>query len=192
MSKKRPANRRQDRYSDPWNSHQSAHESRPRSNRKYLKELDRELQRFITRVAGLEAKLTREGSNERADFVLESEELHREALLLRAEIREALASGRADLDHVVDTIDDSWEQLLETLEELRGGLQPERPEKGRLPVPPVEEEVVSDKPEVDRDFEMKDYDEEEEDYDDYDEDDFDYPSGTGPNRIHRPRTGPKR
>ena len=182
MSKKRPASRREDRYSDPWNSHESGHDGRPRSNRKYLKELDRELQRFISRVAALEAKLTRDESNERADFILESEELHREALLLRAEIREALASGRADLDHVVDTIDDSWEQLLETLEELRGGLQPERPEKPRPSTPPVEEELVLDDRDEDRDLDMGDFE----------DDDFEFSSGSESNRIHRPRTGPKR
>ena len=62
--------------------------------RRFLKRLDRRLQRFGHEIDRLEARAGRLDDNDDADLVLAVESLRREALVLRAEIREQLAGAR--------------------------------------------------------------------------------------------------
>lgn len=202
MSKKRPADHRPEKQSDRWDPEASDGGARSKSNRKHLKEIDRDPQRLIGRISRLEAHPEREDSGDKADLLLEAEELHREALLLRTEIREALDSGRADLDDVVDGIDDSWQLLHETLDELIESFRPSRQRKSRPHAADLDEDELKLELDEDDDEEndlmLGESDDDEEldfedvDDDDFDDDDSDEFSGEDPRRIHRPRTGPKR
>ena len=189
MSKKRTADRSADRQSDRWGPEASDGGARPKGNRKHLKEIDRDLQQLIGRISRLEAHPDREDSGDKADLLLEAEELNREALLLRTEIREALDSGRADLDDVVDGIDDSWEQLHETLEELMESFRPSRQRKRRSRSADLDEDDLEleedDDENEDEELDLEDLD------DDLEDDDFDSTEPEDSRGIHRPRTGPK-
>ena len=180
MPRKHVERDRRDRQHDEWvvNAHGHAREL-PKAGRKYLKELDRDLQRFMARVAGLETGGAYYDSNEDPGLLLEAEELYREALMLRVEIRDCLAAGRASNKGVVESIDESWIQLSESFDELKASLQRDRPTRTHLITRPS---VQTD-----------DLDLEELDYDLY-EDDFELGSASTPDerRIHRPRGGPKR
>ncbi len=192
MSKRQTTKGRRERQADRWMAREEEGHSRPKSNRKHLKELDRELQRFIARITNLESRLGRERSNDGADLALEGEELHREALLLRAEIREALATGRADLETVVDGVDSSWEQLLETFDELKETLGPRHAEKTRRSAREPEASYTDSPRDEEESFDLGGLGDDE-DLDLEDEDlDAEDPDFVESKRIHRPRTGPKR
>jgi len=176
MSKKRMAKRQTVRHPDSWLD-EDGFSGRPRSTseRKYLKELDRQLQRFLARAAGLESAATGGDYAEDADVALAAEDLYRETLLLRTQIRESLINRNAALDELVESFEDSWRQLRESYDELR---QRSRPSESLAP-------------------RREEFDDEE-DYDSYDLyfDDEDLNFLTTRNarsgRIHRPRIGPKR
>lgn len=179
MSKK-TTSKHGDRQQDQWVvAAHGNHKSVQRSGRKYLKDLDRELQRFMARVAGLEARSTYDDANELPNLAVEAEEIYREALMLRTEIRDCFAQGNASREDVVERIGDSWDQLCESFEELKATLRQDRP--ARVPWITKDSEVSEDS-----DFDQID--------DDLLDDDFDYddPSITVDRRIHRPRGGPKR
>ena len=179
MSKKttfKHRNRQQDRWVVAAHS---SHKSVQRSGRRYLKDLDRELQRFMARLAGLEARSTYDDQNELPNLAMEAEEIYRDALILRAEIRDCFAQGNASREDVVERISDSWNQLRESFEELKGTLRQDQPTR----VPWITKGTA-----VNEDLEFDEID------DDLMEDDFDYdqPSVADDRRIHRPRGGPKR
>ena len=179
MSKK-PTSRQQDQQQDQWVvAAHSSHQPVQRSGRKYLKDLDRELQRFMARVAGLEARSTYDDDNELPNLAVEAEEIYREALMLRAEIRDCFAQGNASREDVVERIGDSWDQLCESFEELKSTLRQDRPARAHW---------ITTQPDINEDLEFDEID------DDLLDDDFDYeqPSATVDRRIHRPRGGPKR
>lgn len=93
--------------------------------RRFLKHLDRRLQRFSNRIDSFEERASRLSDEDDADVILAVESLHRETLLLRAEIREHLARGNQSLAELTEYAEESWAQLKETFEELRVNLEPE-------------------------------------------------------------------
>ncbi len=179
MSKKATP-RHRDRQQDEWvvGAH-SSERSAARSGKRYLKDLDRELKRFMARVAGLEARSTYDDANELPNLAVEAEEIYREALMLRMEIRSCFAQGNASREDVVERIGDSWDQLCESFEELKSTLRQERPARV---------DWISTGPDVSEDLGFDEID------DDLPDDDFEYdnPSVIVDRRIHRPRGGPKR
>ncbi|MEJ2084452.1 MAG: hypothetical protein P8Y44_02075 [Acidobacteriota bacterium] len=176
MSKKRTAKRQTVRHPDNWlDEDQGPGRSRSNSERKYLKDLERELQQFLAKAAGLESAATGGDYAEDPSLALAAEELYRETLLLRTQIRESLIDGSAPLDEVVENFEDTWRQLRESYDELRLRLRPGEsmaPRRAAL--------------------------DEEEDYDSYDlyfeDEDLNFLRTPYPRagRIHRPRIGPKR
>lgn len=177
MTKAKTTGRHRGKQDGPWtNDDRDSSHSRQESGRKYLKNLDRELQRFSARVAGLETASALDEPIDKADLLQEAEELYRETLLLRSEIREALATKKGTLDDAIESIDDTWEQLRESFEELKESLRPSRNEPTAL-------RSTFD-------------DEEDRDLDDLDYEDEPYELELLPEhperRIHRPRVGPKR
>jgi len=169
-----------DRQRDEWVVNAHSHDKeRPKAGRKYLKDLDRDLQRFMARVAGLEAGEAYNDANEDPGLAVEAEELYREALMLRVEIRDCLAAGRASNKGAVESINDSWNQLSESFDELKASMRRDRPARTHLITRPSNEE--------------DDLDSEDLEYDPYEDDfDLDPPSTTEERKIHRPRGGPKR
>ncbi len=95
--------------------------------RRFLKHLDRRLQRFSSRIDSLEERANRLSADADNDLILAVESLHRETLLLRAEIREHLAGGPRGLDEMTEYAEESWDQLREAFEELKQNLGPARP-----------------------------------------------------------------
>ena len=95
---------------------------RSAGSRKFLRHLDRELQRFSARVAAMEDRAGRAEISDGGDLMVAVELLHRETLLLRAEIQEFLASGNRGADEMIDQVEDSWEQLRESFDEIRESL----------------------------------------------------------------------
>ena len=157
---------------------QDRDKSHPKSGRRYLKDLDREIQRFMARVAGVEARSAYYDSDD-PSLILEAEEIYREALMLRNEIRECLATGSGSEAGVVDSINDAWSQLRDSFDELKTSLRPER-SAGAHP-------LISRGDEEDN-FDLDDLED-----DDFENDLESYPqSTTAERRIHRPRGGPKR
>ena len=169
-----------DRQHDEWVANARGQDrQRPKAGRKYLKELDRDLQRFMARVAGLETGGAYDDSNEDSGLFLEAEELYREALVLRAEIRECLASGKSSNKGVVERIDESWNQLGESFDELKTTLKTDRPTRSHFITRPS--------------VRIADLDLKGVDYDLYEDDiAIGPPSNSDERRIHRPRGGPKR
>ena len=180
MPRKQVDREHRDRQRDEWVVSAHGHDNeRPKAGRKYLKDLDRDLQRFMARVAGLESGETYDNPDEDPGLALEAEELYREALMLRVEIRDCLAAGRASNKGAVESIHDSWTQLSESFDELKASMQRDRPARTHLITKPAAEE--------------DDLDSEDLDYDLYDDDiELDLPSTPEDRRIHRPRGGPKR
>ncbi len=153
--------------------------SLPRSGRKHLKDLDQELQRFMARVSALEDLTAYDREHEDPNLAVEAEEIYREALTLRVEIRECLATGQASQEGVVESIHDSWNQLRVSFDDLRSSVRKHRP--GRT-------HSMTTVGAVDVDL-----DSEELDIDEFDDDlEVDLPSTGVEMRIHRPRGGPKR
>jgi len=175
MSKKTPTRQHQNRDQNQWiiSAHRSD-KTHPKSGRRYLKDLDRELQRFMARVAGLEVRSAYDDAGEAPNLALEAEEMYREALILRTEIRECLAKGQASRDDVIERINDSWDQLGESFKELRSSLRQDRPAQDSLLTKVTYGNDDLDIVELDDDLE------------------FDLPAATVDRRIHRPRGGPKR
>jgi hypothetical protein len=143
--------------------------------RRFLKRLDRRLQRFSHEIDRLEARASRLDDNDDADLVLAVESLRREALVLRAEIREQLAGGGRSLAEMTEYAEDSWQQLRDSYEELKENLEPE------------ELAARSGRPR-----EMSDEDEESDDWipdeDEWSEGDDEWETPD----VHPPRVGPKR
>jgi hypothetical protein len=179
MSKK-TASRHQDRQQDQWViAAHGNHKAAQRSGRKYLKDLDRELQRFMARVAGLESRSTYDDEHELPNLAVEAEEIYRDALVLRTEIRECFAQGNASRDDVVERIGDSWDQLCDSFEDLKSTLRQDRPARVDWMTTESDEDETLELDKID---------------DDLLDDDFEsaHSSATVDRRIHRPRGGPKR
>ncbi|MGB5176387.1 MAG: hypothetical protein WBQ30_16745, partial [Thermoanaerobaculia bacterium] len=181
MSKKTPTRQHQNRDQDQWIvSANRSDKIHPKSGRRYLKDLDRELQRFLARVAGLEVRSAYDDAGEAPNLALEAEEMYREALILRTEIRECLAKGQASRDDVIESINDSWNQLGESFKELRSSLRQDRPAQDSLLTMVTYGNDDLDIVELDDDLYVND------------DLEFDLPAATVDRRIHRPRGGPKR
>ena len=158
---------------------QQGDRSHPKSSRRHLKDLDREIQRFMARVAGLEARSAYDDFGDDPSLVLEAEEIYREALMLRTEIRECLATGGASEVGAVESINDAWSQLQESFDELKASLRPDR--------------SASAHPITSNGDEEDDYDLDDLEDDEFESDVESYPrSTTAERRVHRPRGGPKR
>ena len=82
------------------------------------------MQLFINQIDSLEGRASRLADDDDADLILSVESLHRETLLLRAEIREHLAGGNRSLADMTEYAEECWEQLRDTFEELRETLEP--------------------------------------------------------------------
>lgn len=169
-----------DREHDEWVvDTRSEGRSLPRSGRKHLKDLDQDLQRFMARVSALEDLTAYDKEHENPNLALEAEEIYREALTLRVEIRECLAAGQASQEGVVESINDSWDQLRVSFDDLRSSVRKDRPGRTHSMKTVSAEDV--------------DLDSEQFDIDDFDDDlEVDLPSTGAEIRIHRPRGGPKR
>jgi hypothetical protein len=150
-------------------------EGGPGEARRFLKHLDRRLQRFSTRIDSLERRANRLSDDDDSDLILAVESLHRETLLLRAEIRERLAGDRQSWVEMTEYAEESWQQLRETFEELKESLAPES-SAAKRPAPRADAENNED-----------------EEAWAWDEDEWlepDHPwTDSG---IHPPRPGPKR
>lgn len=96
------------------------------SARRYLKHLDRHLQRFSNKIDSLEERANRLSNEEEGDLILDIESLHRETLLLRAEIREHLAGAKRSSAEMMEYAEESWRQLKESFGELKDSFEPKR------------------------------------------------------------------
>lgn len=94
------------------------------SAQRFLKHLDRHLVRFAGKITALEERASRLSTEETVDLIVALEELHRETLLLRAEIRERLAGGSRRSAEMLEYAEESWKQLKETFAELKESLEP--------------------------------------------------------------------
>lgn len=147
------------------------------SRRRFLRHLDRELQRFSNRVSSLEEKAARAEVSDGGDLMIAVEALHRETLLLRAEIQEFLTHGGRSLEEMIDYAEETWEQLRDSLAELRENLMPWPP---FTPHPTLGLGEESDEESPDEPWTW-DADEEESDV-----------TRQPPPEVHPPRIGPKR
>jgi hypothetical protein len=137
--------------------------------------MDRRLQRFGSQVGFLEECISRLSDDDGADLILAIESLHRETLLLRAEIRDYLAGGKRSQAEMAEYVEESWRELQDSLGELKENLQLEEPSsKPAGPSPSSEDE------DEDEDWSWS----EEECVDDGDD--------LNASEIHPPRVGPKR
>jgi chromosome segregation ATPase len=144
------------------------------SARRFLKSLDRQLVRFSGKISALEERANRLSSEE-GDLLVTLEELHRETLLLRAEIREHLAAGKRRSAEMMEYAEESWEQLKETLAELKESLGPKK-SSGSAPAKRVLEDDSSEGEE-----------------DEWFAGDWEDEDTTGlRSEIHPPRVGPRR
>ena len=121
----RPHGRR--RYEEPDGDRDRAKE--PRDGKRHLKHLDRRLQLFGAKVEALEDRVSRLSDDSDAELVLAVDALHRETLLLRAEIRDFLASGGRTVPEMTEYAEESWEQLREMYKEIKENLASEGMEK---------------------------------------------------------------
>lgn len=137
--------------------------------------MDRRLQRFGSQVGFLEQCAGRLSDNDNTDLILAIDSLHRETLLLRAEIRDYLAGGTRSQTEMAEYVEESWKELQETYEELKENLEPDEP----LPKPVG----PSSGPEVEDEEEEGSWDEVE-----WVDDEQDWAAS----EIHPPRIGPKR
>lgn len=176
MAKKRSARRRTVRGFQPFDLVRDQHEvSGSSDGRRFLKHLDRRLQRFSSQIDSLEGRASRLANDDDADLILSVESLHRETLLLRAEIREHLASGNRSLADMTEYAEESWEQLRDTFEELKETLEPE--DEVSRSAGPSESSVGED---VDSEWEL-------------DEGEWmDVEDERAASEVHPPRVGPKR
>lgn len=143
---------------------------------KFLKHVDRELQLFRDRVASLEEKASRAEISDGGDLMIAVELLHRETLLLRAEIREFLAMGGRSAEMMIDHVEGTWQQLRESFDEL---------EENLAPWPPI---TVLPTSENDDDGEEESFDESL----NWNEDEPEIDLATEPHQeVHPPRIGPK-
>ncbi|MGB6337034.1 MAG: hypothetical protein WBG93_01315 [Thermoanaerobaculia bacterium] len=102
--------------------------------------------------------------------------LHRETLLLRAEIREFLAMGGRSAEMMIDHVEGTWQQLRESFDEL---------EENLAPWPPI---TVLPTSENDDDGEEESFDESL----NWNEDEPEIDLATEPHQeVHPPRIGPK-
>jgi hypothetical protein len=144
---------------------------------RFLKHIDRELQQFTDRVASLEEKASRAEVSDGGDLMSAVELLHRETHLLRAEIREFLATGGRSAETMIDHVEETWQQLRESFDEL---------EENLAPWPAI---TVLPTSEYDDDGEEESFDELP-NWDD-DEPEIDLATESG-QEVHPPRIGPKR
>ena len=94
------------------------------SARRFLRHLDRHLVRFSGKITALEERANRLSTEESVDLIVTLEELQRETLLLRVEIRERLAGGSLRSAEMMEYAEESWKQLKETFAELKESLEP--------------------------------------------------------------------
>lgn len=186
MARKRVARRR---TSSGFQSFDPVGDRHPHSSsneaRRFLKHLDRRLQKFSSNIDSLEERANRLADMDDPDLILAVESLHRETLLLRAEIREHLAQGNRNHTEMTEYAEESWEQLKDTFEELKQNLDPED-----LPTRSVTSRSDSEDPEErDTDSDLR----EDEDEWGWDEDDWTSDDEVwSRSEIHRPKVGPKR
>jgi predicted nucleic acid-binding Zn-ribbon protein len=96
-----------------------------------LKHLDRHLQRFGGRIDSLRERVDRLSDEEEGDLTLAIESLHRETVGLRAEIREHLSGGKRKSAEMMEYAEEAWDQLRESLAELKENFEPEKTARTR-------------------------------------------------------------
>lgn len=143
--------------------------------RRFLKHLDRRLQRFSSRIDTLEERANRLSADTDNDLILAVESLHRETLLLRAEIREHLAGGPRALEEMTEYAEESWDQLREAFEELKENLGPAKASARHSSRRPTVTDEDDGEPWTSDDTEWLDPGQE-----------------WGSTEVHPPRLGPKR
>lgn len=143
--------------------------------RRFLKQMDRRLLRFSSQVGFLEECASRLSDDENLDLTLAVESLHREILLLRAEIRDHLAGGQRSLAEMAEYVEESWNELRDTFDELREHLAVEDPSAR-----PAASRIRTEEEPKDQEWSL-----DEDDWAD-EEDDRGIPD------VHPPKAGPKR